>query len=103
MIKRFVPALALAAALTLGGCATRATGASDASVSQTTGGAARFSVYDAATGDEYTGTGKVECWIVQDNQTGVRYLMFSGWNYGTGITPLLRADGTPDTDPEAGL
>lgn len=101
-MKRLLPALALAAALALAGCGNTAAGASDASVSQTTGGAARFSVYDSD-GDEHKAAGVTYCtYVVQDNQTGVRYLYFK-CGYGGGMTPLLRADGTPDTDPEAGL
>lgn len=35
-----------------------------------------------------------ECSILVDTQTGVNYLSVHD-SYGTGITPLLNADGTP--------
>lgn len=99
-VRTCAVALALIAALALAACSS-ATGASDASVSQTTGGAPRFSYYDMS-GDEYSSLGGGDLYIVQDNETGVRYLLFKG-NEKAAMTPLLRADGTPDTDPEAGL
>lgn len=77
------------------------TGASDASTYQTTGGAARFTYYDSE-GTEYLFQ-ENQMMIVQDNQTGVRYLVVRDKNGDmSGMTALLDTDGTVDLDPEVG-
>ncbi len=42
----------------------------------------------------------VEIWV--DKQTGVNYL-FTGAGYAGGLTPLLKADGTPVVTPPSQL
>lgn len=38
--------------------------------------------------------------ITTDNKSGCKYIIFSGYNEG-GITPLLKADGTPDCESKS--
>lgn len=90
-------ALAVATALMVAACA-KATGASDASTVENEDGAARFTVYDEDGNEYFTG---YRTRVIQDNQTGVRYLFYKD-GYGGGLTVLLDSDGTPDLDPEAG-
>jgi len=84
------------------GGGTAIEGSADASTMTTTGGARRFTWYDDDGTEHYFKQNEVA--LVQDNQTGVRYLVVRDAATGDPVTmcALLDSDGSPDTDPEAG-
>lgn len=80
---------------------TQETGTTDASTYQTKGGAARFTWYDEE-GTEHLFQ-ENQMMIVQDNQTGVRYLVVRDKAGDMcGMTALVDSDGSPNLDPEVG-
>ena len=50
--------------------------------------------FELAVSEGLRGSGGGQTWIVQDKGTGVQYLVVNT-PYGTGVTPLLGADGKP--------
>lgn len=90
---------ALAGALALGGCLDGRAVSADASIAETQGGAARF-VWYRSDGNP-SGNLSAEMFVLQDGETGVRYLvLFDTRGKGLAVTTLLNADGTPCMDPE---
>lgn len=65
---------------------------------KTDAGAQRFTTYDGTENNYVHPRVKV----LQDNQAGVRYLVVCYCD-GVSVTPLLRADGSLDLDPETGM
>lgn len=103
-----VVALCMTAIVTialLSACSTGDTESGDASTAYTESGAPRFTQY-LCDGEQAGRDNECNIRVIQDNQTGVRYLyvgVYGSRGRGVGVCPLLNSDGTPNLDPEAGM